>query len=122
MRDKVALNLPVVMTKRTNKKLAQDNPFFSISVEEEGGLAGECRVCQARAVLTHHTWHTLNFFLLAYFKNLSLPCSCTSNYQTLCQAKFLFANYTVMEAHYRGQHSQEIRVHAFPLYYEINYR
>ena len=37
MRDKVALNLPVVMTKRTNKKLAQDNPFFSISVEEEGG-------------------------------------------------------------------------------------
>jgi len=83
MRDKVALNLPVVMTKRTNKKLAQDNPFFSISVEEEGGLAGECRVCQA---------------------------------------KFLFANSTVMEAHYRGQHSQEIRVHAFPLYYEINYR
>ena len=59
MRDKVALNLPVVMTKRTNKKLAQDNPFFSISVEEEGGLAGECRVCQARAVLTHHTRHTL---------------------------------------------------------------
>ena len=68
MRDKVALNLPVVMTKRTNKKLAQDNPFFSISVEEEGGLAGECRVCQARAVLTHHTWHTLKFFLLAYLQ------------------------------------------------------
>ena len=68
MRDKVALNLPVVMTKRTNKKLAQDNPFFSISVEEEGGLAGECRVCQARAVLTHHTWHTLNFFLLTYLQ------------------------------------------------------
>ena len=68
MRDKVALNLPVVMTKRTNKKLAQDNPFFSISVEEEGGLAGECRVCQARAVLTHHTWHNLNFFLLAYLQ------------------------------------------------------
>ena len=38
------------------------------------------------------------------------------------QAKFLFANYTVMEAHYKTQHSQEIRVHAFPLYYEINYR
>ena len=66
MRDKVALNLPVVMTKRTNKKLAQDNPFFSISVEEEGGLAGECRVCQARAVRTHHNWHTLKFFLLTY--------------------------------------------------------
>ena len=66
MRDKVALNLPVVMTKRTNKKLAQDNPFFSISVEEEGGLAGECRVCQARAVLTHQAWHTLNFVLLTY--------------------------------------------------------
>jgi len=82
MRDKVALNLPVVMTKRTNKKLAQDNPFFSISVGENG-LTGECRVCQA---------------------------------------KFLFANYTVMEAHYKAQHSQEIRVHAFPLYYEINYR
>jgi len=82
MRDKVALNLPVVMTKRTNKKLAQDNPFFSISVGEDG-LTGECRVCQA---------------------------------------KFLFANYTVMEAHYKAQHSQEIRVHAFPLYYEINYR
>ena len=46
MRDKVALNLPVVMTKRTNKKLAQDNPFFSISVGENG-LTGECRVCQA---------------------------------------------------------------------------
>ena len=68
MRDKVALNLPVVMTKRTNKKLAQDNPFFSISVEEEGGLAGKCRVCQARAVLTHHTRHTLDFFLLAYLQ------------------------------------------------------
>ena len=68
MRDKVALNLPVVMTKRTNKKLAQDNPFFSISVEEEGGLAGECRVCQARAVRTHHTWHTLDFFLLIYLQ------------------------------------------------------
>ena len=66
MRDKVALNLPVVMTKRTNKKLAQDNPFFSISVEEEGGLAGQCRVCQARAVRTHHNWHTLKFFLLTY--------------------------------------------------------
>ena len=38
------------------------------------------------------------------------------------QAKFLFANFTVMEAHYKTQHSQEIRVHAFPLYYEINYR
>ena len=32
MRDKVALNLPVVMTKRTNKKVAQDNPFFKIQV------------------------------------------------------------------------------------------
>ena len=73
MRDKVALNLPVVMTKRTNKKLAQDNPFFSISVEEEGGLAGECRVCQARAVLTHHIWHTLNFFLLAYLQEFVPP-------------------------------------------------
>ena len=28
MREKVALNLPVVMTKRTNKKVAQDNPFY----------------------------------------------------------------------------------------------
>ena len=60
------------------------------------------------------SWHICNY--------LSLTCSSTSIYQTLSQAKFLFANSTVMEAHYRGQHSQEIRVHAFPLYYEINYR
>jgi hypothetical protein len=46
MRDKVALNLPVVMTKRTNKKVAQDNPFYRVH-ETSGGLAGECRVCQA---------------------------------------------------------------------------
>ena len=59
MRDKVALNLPVVMTKRTNKKLAQDNPFFSISVGEDG-LTGECRVCQAMLLvfifLNHHSF------------------------------------------------------------------
>ena len=41
---------------------------------------------------------------------------------SISQAKFLFANSTVMEAHYRAQHGQEIRVHAYPLYYEINYR
>lgn len=45
MRDKVALNLPVVMTKRTNKKLAQDNPFFKIK-RVSAGLEGECRSCQ----------------------------------------------------------------------------
>ena len=46
MREKVALNLPVVMTKRTNKKLAQDNPFYRV-VLGEGGLAGACRTCDA---------------------------------------------------------------------------
>ena len=45
MRDKVALNLPVVMTKRTNKKLAQDNPFFKIK-RAAVALEGECRSCQ----------------------------------------------------------------------------
>ena len=47
MRDKVALNLPVVMTKRTNKKLAQDNPFFKIKCNQSGKLDGECRSCEA---------------------------------------------------------------------------
>ena len=56
MRDKVALNLPVVMTKRTNKKLAQDNPFFSISVGEDG-LTGECRVCQVMNVFAFDFIH-----------------------------------------------------------------
>ena len=56
MRDKVALNLPVVMTKRTNKKLAQDNPFFSISVGEDG-LTGECRVCQVMNVFAFDLIH-----------------------------------------------------------------
>merc|ERR1712098_958523 len=46
MREKVALNLPVVMTKRTNKKLAQDNPFFKVK-RNNGDLDGECRTCQA---------------------------------------------------------------------------
>merc|ERR1711994_189881 len=44
MRDKVALNLPVVMTKRTNKKLAQDNPFFKIYLDKKE-VHGKCRVC-----------------------------------------------------------------------------
>merc|ERR1712106_1289176 len=46
MRDKVALNLPVVMTKRTNKKLAQDNPFFKIRMNSED-LEGICRMCES---------------------------------------------------------------------------
>ena len=45
MREKVALNLPVVMTKRTNKKLAQDNPFFKV-VRNHGDLEGVCRKCE----------------------------------------------------------------------------
>jgi len=44
MRDKVALNLPVVLTKRTNKKMAQDNPFFKIFLDKKE-VYGKCRVC-----------------------------------------------------------------------------
>ena len=44
MREKVALNLPVVMTKRTNKKLAQDNPFYRVMLRD-GNLDGVCRSC-----------------------------------------------------------------------------
>ena len=117
MRDKVALNLPVVMTKRTNKKLAQDNPFFSISVGENG-LTGECRVCQAVLFIFTQIFTCLNHLSSPQHSRFSShPVLISSS-----QAKFLFANYTVMEAHYKAQHSQEIRVHAFPLYYEINYR
>ena len=51
MREKVALNLPVVMTKRTNKKLAQDNPFYRVVMgqggEEGGHLEGVCRSCDS---------------------------------------------------------------------------
>ena len=61
MREKVALNLPVVMTKRTNKKLAQDNPFFKIRSTNASGLEGDCRGCEAafsfrntEAMVTHY--------------------------------------------------------------------
>lgn len=61
MREKVALNLPVVMTKRTNKKLAQDNPFFKIRSTHSSGLEGNCRSCEAafsfrntEAMVTHY--------------------------------------------------------------------
>ena len=61
MREKVALNLPVVMTKRTNKKLAQDNPFFRIRSTNASGLEGDCRSCEAvfsfrntEAMVTHY--------------------------------------------------------------------
>ena len=48
MKEKVALNLPVVMTKRTNKKLAQDNPFYKVRMDDpEAGLEAECRTCSA---------------------------------------------------------------------------
>lgn len=44
-RDKSALDLPVVLTKRSNKKLAQDNPFFEVtSIDRQ--LWGHCRVCK----------------------------------------------------------------------------
>ena len=81
-RDKVALNLPVVMTKRTNKKVAQDNPFFQVQVQE-GELSGECRVCAA---------------------------------------SFLFSQSAAMEAHYKAEHGQDLRIHTFPLYYQITHR
>ena len=85
MREKVALNLPVVMTKRTNKKLAQDNPFFRVRRPEAGGgcLEGECR---------------------------------------RCDAVFSFSRPQEMVAHYSGRHAQDITIHAFPLYYELNHR
>ena len=82
MRDKVALNLPVVMTKRTNKKLAQDNPFFKIRMNS-GDLEGICR---------------------------------------MCESSFLFRNSEEMESHYNKEHDQQIHIHSFPLYYEINYK
>ena len=82
MRDKVALNLPVVMTKRTNKKLAQDNPFFKIRMNS-GDLEGICR---------------------------------------MCESSFLFKNSVAMESHYNQEHDQQIHIHSFPLYYEINYK
>jgi len=82
MRDKVALNLPVVMTKRTNKKLAQDNPFFKIRMNSED-LEGICR---------------------------------------MCESSFLFKNSEEMETHYNKEHDQQIHIHSFPLYYEINYK
>jgi len=83
MRDKVALNLPVVMTKRTNKKLAQDNPFFRIGMNNSGDLEGVCR---------------------------------------MCDSSFLFKNSMAMESHYNKEHDQQIHIHSFPLYYEINYK
>lgn len=82
MRDKVALNLPVVMTKRTNKKLAQDNPFFKIRMNS-GDLEGICR---------------------------------------MCESSFLFKHSEAMENHYNKEHDQQIHIHSFPLYYEINYK
>ena len=82
MREKVALNLPVVMTKRTNKKLAQDNPFFKVK-RNNGDLDGECRTCEAA---------------------------------------FSMKNPQLMVQHYRSQHSQEIQINAFPLYYEISHK
>ena len=63
MREKVALNLPVVMTKRTNKKVAQDNPFYRVLMGGEAGshLDGVCRSCEAvfsfsnpGAMVTHY--------------------------------------------------------------------
>ena len=81
MREKVALNLPVVMTKRTNKKLAQDNPFFKIRSTTTSGLEGDCRGCEAvfsfrntEAMKTHYkAFHNqdiqINAFPLYYELN-----------------------------------------------------
>jgi len=63
MVDKVALNLPVVMSKRNNAKISQDNPCLEIFMGS-GECCGKCRLCphqdvrfnlnsQERAISSH---------------------------------------------------------------------
>ena len=104
MREKVALNLPVVMTKRTNKKLAQDNPFFKV-VRNNGDLDGVCRKCDAvfafqntsQMVKHYSTQHNqdiqIKSFPLYYEINHKVDKEAGSNSKSTLTLKFFLCHF-----------------------------